>query len=87
MFFYYFAIQIQPKIPRGYLRKHYRFFRDNSTATKRRNYEGCKNTEDTTIDGLPPIQVLLSEGNDLVISPTVTNQEIITGGGGTLNVT
>jgi hypothetical protein len=84
---YYFAIQIEPRIPQGYLRKHYRFFRDNSTGTKRRNYEGCKNTQGTTIDGLPPVQVFLSEGTDLVISPTQTNDEIITGGGGTLNVT
>jgi hypothetical protein len=82
---YYFAIQIQPRIPYGYLRKHYRFFRDNSTATKRRNYVGCKNTIDTTIDGLPPIQVFLSEGTDLIISPTQTAEEIITGGGGVLD--
>jgi hypothetical protein len=84
---YYFAIQIEPKIPQKYLRKHYRFFRDNSTGTKRRNYYGCKNTQNTTIDGLPPIQVFLSEGTSVVISPTQTNQEIITGGGGQLNVT
>lgn len=84
---YYFAVQIEPRIPQGYLRKHYRFFRDNSTATKRRNYDGCKNTQDTSIDGLPVVQVFLSEGTDLVISPTQTNQEIITGGGGQLNVT
>lgn len=84
---YYFSIEIEPKIPRGYLRKHYRFFRDNSTATKRRNYRGCKNTENTTIDGLPPVQILLSEGSGIVVSQTQTNEEIITGGGGQLNVT
>jgi hypothetical protein len=84
---FYFALQIEPRIPTGYLRKHYRFFRDNTTATKRRNYDGCKNTQDTTIDGLPAIQVFISEGTDLIVSPTQTNEEIITGGGGTLNVT
>lgn len=84
---FYFAIQIEPRIPKGYLRKHYRFFRDNSTGTKRRNYLGCKNTVDTTIDGLPPIQVFLSEGTDVTVSQTLTNTEIRTGGGGTLNVT
>ncbi len=84
---YYFALEIEPRVPIGYLRKHYRFFRDNSTAKKRRNYLGCKNTEDTTIDGLPPIQIFLSEGTDIVVSPTQTNDEIITGGGGTLDVT
>ena len=84
---YYFAIQINRRVPWGYLRKHYRYFRDNSTSTKRRNYVGCKNTINTTIDGLPPVQVFLSEGTDLVVSQTQTNQEIITGGGGQLNVT
>lgn len=84
---YYFAIEIEPRIPFGYLRKHYRFFRDNSTGTKRRNYVGCKNTLETTIDGLPPVQVFLSEGTDLIVSPTITRSEIQTGGGGTLNVT
>jgi hypothetical protein len=84
---YYFALQIEPRIPFGYLRKHYRFFRDNSTATKRRNYVGCLNTIDTTIDGLPPVQVFLSEGTDLLVAPTQGINEIVTGGGGTLNVT
>jgi hypothetical protein len=84
---YYFAIQIQRRVPWGYLRKHYRYFRDNSTATKRRNYLGCKNTANTTIDGLPPVQVFYGEGTDLIVSSTQTNQEIITGGGGQLNVT
>lgn len=85
--FYYFAIEIQRRVPWGYLRKHYRYFRDNSTALKRRNYLGCKNTVNTTIDGLPPVQVFYSEGTDLVVAPTRTNDEIITGGGGQLNVT
>jgi hypothetical protein len=86
-FLYYFAIEIETRIPKGYLRKHYRFFRDNSTATKRRNYVGCKNTVETTIDGLPPIQIFISEGTEIQVSPTTGNQEIVTGGGGTLNVT
>lgn len=84
---YYFAVELEPRIPFGYLRKHYRFFRDNSTATKRRNYEGCKNDQTTTIDGLPAVQVFISEGTDLIRSSTQTNTEIITGGGGTLNAT
>lgn len=83
----YFAIEIEPRIPIGYLRKHYRFFRSNSTALKRRNYVGCKNTKDTTIDGQDPVQIFLSEGTELKVSPTIANQEIITGGGGTLNAT
>lgn len=87
LYLYYFALHIEPRIPQGYLKKHYRFYRDNSTATKRRNWLGCKNTIDTTIDGLPPVQVIISEGNQLTVAPTVTNEEIQTGGGGTLNVT
>jgi hypothetical protein len=92
---YYFTIQVEPRVPLGYLTKHYRYFRDNSTATKRRNYEGCKFTITgyssngepiyDTIDGLPPVQVFVSEGTSLTVASTNTN-EIITGGGGQLNV-
>lgn len=87
LLFYYFAVEIQPRIPIGYLQKHYRFFRDNSTALKRRNYLGCKNTQETTIDGLPPVQVFVGEGTDIQVAATSLNTEIITGGGGTLDVT
>lgn len=83
---YYYALEVEPRIPQGYLRKHYKFYRDNSTATRRRTFEGCKNTEDTTIDGLPAIQIFIGEGSDIVVSPTSQNNEIITGGGGTLSV-
>jgi len=93
---YYFTLETEPRIPFGYLKKHYRYFRDNSTATKRRNYEGCKfsitgyspNGEPIydTIDGLPPVQVSVSEGTSITVASTNTN-EIITGGGGQLNVT
>jgi hypothetical protein len=84
LYLYYFASQIEPRLPRGYLRKHYRYFRDTSTATKRRNFLGCKNTEDTTIDGLPPVQIFLSEGTEVTVAPTLENNEIEFGGGGTL---
>jgi hypothetical protein len=83
---YYFALEIEPRIPFGYLPKHYRFFRENTTATKRRNWLGCKNTEDTTIDGLPPVQVFVGEGTALSVSPTNQNDEIVPGGGGTLDI-
>jgi len=86
MLAYYYALEVEPRIPQGYLRKHYKFYRDNATATRRRNYEGCKNTENTTIDGLPAIQIFIGEGTDVVVSPTSQNNEIITGGGGTLDV-
>jgi hypothetical protein len=76
LYLYYFAIQIEPRLPFGYLRKHYRYFRDNSTATKRRNFLGCKNTEDTTIDGLPPVQIFLSEDTDATVDPTLENTKL-----------
>jgi hypothetical protein len=91
---YYFTIEVQRKIPVGYLRKHYRFFRDNSTALKRRTYEGCKfritsiSSDGSpiydTIDGLPPVQVFIGEGTEVRVAATTQNNEIITGGGGTL---
>jgi hypothetical protein len=84
---YYFTIEVEKRIPIGYLRKHYRFFRDNSTGLKRRNYVGCLNTINTTVDGLPPVQIFVTDGVDIVVSPTQTNTEIVTGGGGQLNVT
>ena len=84
---YYFALEIEPRVPQGYLKKHYRFFRDNSTATKRRNYLGCKNTQETTIDGRSPVQVTIGEGTEIQVAASTGNQEIITGGGGILNVT
>jgi len=82
---YYFAVEIEPRIPIGYLQKHYRFFRDNSTATKRRNYIGCLNTVTTTSDGASPVEIFLSEGTQLVVSPRTPVTEIIPGGGGTLD--
>lgn len=85
LYLYYFSIQTEPRLPRGYLRKHYRFFRDNSTALKRRNFLGCKNTLDTTIDGVTPIQIFLSEGNESVVDPTIEDNEVKYGGGGTLS--
>ena len=84
---YYYALEIEPRVPFGHLRKHYRFFRDNSTATKRRNYVGCLNTKDTTIDGKDPVEIFVSEGTEITVARTITNTEITTGGGGTLNVT
>jgi uncharacterized delta-60 repeat protein len=92
---YYFTVEIERTVPTGYLRKHYRFFRDNATATKRRNFEGCKfritglTTDGTpiydTIDGLPPVQVFLGEGTEIRVASSTQNNEIVTGGGGTLS--
>lgn len=84
--FYYFGIDAKPLVPLGYLPRHYKFFRDNGTATKRRNYLGCLQTQDTTLDGESPIQIIVSPSSDLIISPTSQQTDITIGGGGTLNV-
>lgn len=94
LYLYYFAYEIQTRVPRGYLRKHYRFFRDNSTAKKRRDYIGCLNTQETTYDKLPPVQVILAEGRQLVVADSISTTQIIPDGegssggtaGGTINV-
>jgi hypothetical protein len=94
--FYYFAAQVEPRVPKGYLAQHYRYTRDNSTAAKRRKYLGCKfrivryspsgEPVYDTIDGLPPVQVFLSEGSDIIVNSSQAISEIKIGGGGTLNV-
>jgi hypothetical protein len=84
---YLYVYEGEKKVPLGYLPRHYKFSRDNSTATKRRNYIGCLQTQDTTTDGLSPIEVTLSSGTDITVSSVNPNESIILGGGGTLNVT
>jgi len=84
---YLYVYEGPKKVPLGYLPRHYKFSRDNSTATKRRNYIGCLQTQDTTTDGLSPVEVTLSSGTDITVLPTSPNDSIILGGGGTLNVT
>jgi len=57
------------KVPKEYLARHYRFFRDNSTGTKRRNFIGCLQTQETTTDNKPPVEIFSSEGNTLTVQP------------------
>ena len=84
---YYFGVEVDPIIPFGYLKKHYKFFRDNATATKRRNFLGCKNTINTTIDGLPVVEVALTEGTETRVAPTKPGRPGISKGkGGILKV-
>jgi hypothetical protein len=52
----------------GYAPYHYRFTRDNGTATKRRNYYGVKQTQDTTVDGQPVVETTMSSGNKLFVT-------------------
>lgn len=84
---YLYVYEGEKRVPIGYLPRHYKFSRDNSTATKRRNYLGCLQTQDTTTDGLSPIEVSTSSGTDITATNTSPNDSVILGGGGTLNVT
>ncbi len=94
----YFGYELNT-LPRGYLPRHYKFSRDNTTALKRRNYLGCRDVN-TTFDGESPVIVSLStvntiivnsnnittqDGNSSVNIPT-TNTGIRLGGGGKLGI-
>ena len=52
----------------GYNEKHYRFHRDTRLGTLRRIWYGCKQTDDTTPDGGPAVEVIPSAGDVLVVS-------------------
>jgi hypothetical protein len=83
--FNYFALDTQPITPLGYLPRHYKFYRDNLLSTKRRNYLGCLQTQDTTTDGRPPVEVNLTAGTAITVSPNIlTSDENL--GGTNLNV-
>lgn len=92
--FQYFSYEPASLIPIGYLPRHYKFSRDNTTALKRRNYLGCRDVG-TTFDGSSPIIVGPSVGNTIVVNSTnVPSQginlpsvpQIRLGGGGRLSV-
>jgi len=70
------------KVPTEYLARHYKFFRDNSTGTKRRSYLGALQTQSTTTDNKPPVEIFSSEGNTLSVQPGSTT----IGGGEILEV-
>lgn len=80
MIFNLFILEGVLKVPKEYLARHYKFFRDNSTGTKRRNYLGTQQTQDTTPDSKPPVEIFSSEGNTLTVQPgsnTIGGNEIL----------
>jgi hypothetical protein len=89
---YYFAYEPINLIPMGYLPRHYKFSRENSTAIKRRNYIGCLQTQDTTTDSNPPFQTIFAPSTTITVAAggssdgALLNKPINFGGGGTLNV-
>jgi hypothetical protein len=86
-------------VPRGYLPRHYKFSRDNTTPLKRRNYIGCKSVS-TTFGSESPIIITVSKLNTVVVNTQSTipfsgsepiilpeeNGGLEFGGGGPLNV-
>jgi hypothetical protein len=78
--FNYFAIEAPIELPVGYLPRHYKFFRDTLLATKRRNYVGCLQTQDTTTDGRSPVEVTFTAGTTITVSPNILQEEDNLGG-------
>jgi hypothetical protein len=79
---HYFAYEPANLLPTGYLPRHYKFNRDNTTALKRRNYIGCKTTS-TTFDESSPIIITLSGTNTVVVNSTTATAQ---SGTGTVNI-
>jgi hypothetical protein len=77
----YFAYEPDDLIPRGYLPRHYKFSRDNTTALKRRNYLGCRDIN-TTFDNQPPFSVTLTTKNRVIVN----NTTVPTTTGGTVEI-
>lgn len=76
----YFAYEVEPLIPQGYLPRHYRFTRDNTTPLKRRNYIGCKaSVGDNITDPLGrvgnsnPFYTIISDYNSIDVMNKPTN--------------
>lgn len=65
----YFAYEPDNLLPLGYLPRHYRFSRDNTTALKRRNYIGCRDVN-ATFDNQSPFIVTISTKNTVVVNAT-----------------
>ena len=78
--FNYFAMEAPIQLPVGYLPRHYKFYRDTLLATKRRNYVGCLQTQDTTTDGRPPVEVTFSAGTTITVTPNILQEEENLGG-------
>lgn len=78
--FSYFGIETETIVPKGYLPRHYKFYRDNLLSTKRRNYLGCVQTQGTTTDGKSPVEVNITAGTSITVSPNIINSEENLGG-------
>jgi hypothetical protein len=75
----YFAYEPENLIPIGYLPRHYKFSRDNTTPLKRRNYLGCRQIS-TTFDGTSPITIGVSSANTVVVNTNTVQTNSVNGG-------
>jgi hypothetical protein len=70
----------------GYSSNHYKFFRPTYTAYIRSRFSGVKNTQDTTIDGKPPIEITLSSDAQLFVKDGTPRQTVTDESGPILEV-
>ena len=80
----YFIYEAGNPAPTGYLPRHYRFSRDNTTALKRRNYVGTAGTDLVAPPGCPwvpcpPFGTENSEANTVTV--TTTGVAVVPNGG------
>ena len=52
----------------GYLPTHYRNTSDLTTGMENLFFKGCKQTQATTLDGTPPVEVFTTNPNTLKVS-------------------
>ena len=81
-----FILDAAYNVPAGYLRSHYRFYRDNSIGARRRTFLGTLLTQAGTFDGRPPFESFSTIGTSLEVSP-LTEPEEVTDRGNILDVT
>lgn len=51
----------------GYRPQHYKFTRDNRLGTRRHLWLGCTQTDDTTVDGKPAVEITISAGEKIFV--------------------
>jgi len=52
----------------GYLPTHNRFTSDLTTGMENSYFKGCKQTQATTLDGTPPVEVFTTNPNTIKVS-------------------
>ena len=60
------VVQVTPL--EGYLPTHNRFTSDLTTGLENSYFKGCKQTQATTLDGAPPVEIFTTNPNTLKVS-------------------